>query len=79
MTDASDLLTAAEHEIVDLAGQLWNKLCKVVGDGNSRESDLGEAVVHIHAIQQFVLSQAAARAYPDRYRPLGGWPEGSDK
>lgn len=71
----TELLTAEEREVVDLAGQLWNKLCKVVGQGKSRDADLREAVIHVHALQQFVLSQAAARAYPDLYRPLGGWPE----
>lgn len=59
-----------------MAGQLWNKLCKVVGDGPTRKADLGELVIHIHAIQQAVMSQAAARAHPDQFRLLGdvgGW------
>jgi hypothetical protein len=28
--------------------------------------------MHVHAIQHAVMAQAAARAYPDLYGPLGG-------
>lgn len=66
-----ELMTAEEHAIVEHLGDLWNRLCKVVGDGPSRAGDLDEAVIHIHALQQFVMAQAAGRAYPDRYRLLG--------
>jgi len=64
-------LTPIEREAIERAGQLWNVLCRVVGDGPSRSGDLAELVPHIHAIQQAVMSQAAARAYPDTYRLLG--------
>lgn len=66
------LLTADEHQAVEDAGQLYNLLCRIVGHGPSRAGDLGELVGHVHGIQQAVLKQAAARAYPDRYRLLGG-------
>lgn len=67
----SGLLTDRELAAAELAGRLWSELCQVVGPGPTRGADLGELVVHIHAIQQAVLSQAAARAYPDRFRLLG--------
>lgn len=65
------LLTEEEHRAVQLSGELWGVLCRIVGDGRTRDADLGEAIVHIHALQHAVMSQAAARAYPDRYRLLG--------
>ena len=67
----TDLLTEEERAVINDAGQLWNALCRVVGDGATRAADLGELVVHIHAIQQAVMSQAAARAYPALFRSLG--------
>jgi hypothetical protein len=39
--------------------------------GLTREADLHELVVHIHAIQHAFMSNAAARAYPTEYRRLG--------
>lgn len=66
-----DLLTDDEHEFVEQLGRAWNLLCDVVGSGSSRSGDLAEAATHVHALQNLVLAQAAARAYPDRYRLLG--------
>ena len=66
-----DVLTDAEHEFVEQLGRAWNLLCDVVGSGPSRPGDLAEAASHVHALQNLVLAQAAARAYPDRYRLLG--------
>lgn len=43
----------------------------ITGDGPARGADLAELAVHLHAIENTVLAQAAARAYPDRYRLLG--------
>lgn len=72
-TSEVELLTEAEHRAVALAADLWNVLAvDVIALGRSRNGDLDELRHHIHAIQQAVLSQAAARAYPDRYRLLGG-------
>lgn len=69
----TDLLTEAERQAVALTAALWNLLAAdVVGHGRSRPGDLAELGHHVHAIQQAVLSQAAARAYPDLYRLLGG-------
>ena len=66
-----ELLTEDEHQAVSLLADLWNVLCKVVGNGPSRRADMAEIAQHIHVLQSGVLSQAAARAYPDRYRLLG--------
>lgn len=68
---ASEFLTEDEHQAVTLAAELWNHLCKTIPKGPTRSADLGELVLHIHAIQQAVMSNAASRAYPKRYRPLG--------
>lgn len=65
-------LTADEHRFMDLTADLANLLGGIVGHDHSRAGDLNEAVAHIHALQAMVLAQAAARAYPDRYRLLGG-------
>lgn len=64
-------LTDTEHQVMDLTSQLWSALCSVTGNGRTRGEDLHEASLHIHALQNMVLAQAAARAYPDRYRLLG--------
>jgi hypothetical protein len=68
----SDLLTPAEREAVATAAALANQVYAIIGDGGAEEGDLAEAVHHIHAIQRMILAQAAARAYPDLYRLLGG-------
>lgn len=65
------ILTSDEHHAVKLAAELWNHLCKTIPKGPTRSADLGELVVHIHAIQQAVMSNAAGRAYPTKYRLLG--------
>jgi hypothetical protein len=68
----SDLLTDAEHNAMDLIAQAGRAVGAVIGDGGApAAADFREAVTHIHALQQMVMSQAAARAYPDRYRLLG--------
>lgn len=66
------LLTDDEHRAIRQAGTLWNTLCRTVQDGPSRDGDLAELRIHVHAIQHAIMAQAAARAYPSLYRPLGG-------
>lgn len=69
---AGPLLTEAEHRAMDLSADLWNLLCQIVGsDAQVRCPDLTELAVHVHAIQNAVLAQAAARAYPSKYRMMG--------
>ncbi len=67
----SELLTEVEHEALALSGQLANKLRSIIGSGPCADADWTEAAQMIHGIQAFVMSQAAARAYPDRYRLHG--------
>ncbi len=68
-----DLLTEAEHRAMDLTVQLWNLLCReIIGNGPSRPGDVQELARDLHVIQERILAQAAGRAYPDRYRLLGG-------
>lgn len=64
-------LTELEHSTIDKLGTLWTDLCQIVQDGPTRDADLSELIVHVHALQQAVMSQAAGRIYPDRYRLLG--------
>ena len=67
----SELLTSVEQEIIQDLGDIWSKICQAVGDGTTRRDDLREIVTHIHALQYLIMSQAAARAYPQTYRLLG--------
>lgn len=69
------LLTPDEHRAMDMTAELWNLLAqKVVGRGSARDGDMAELASDVHRIQERILAQAAARAFPDRYRLLGGWP-----
>lgn len=65
------MLTENEHRVLSLLGEVANGLAVVVGKGPTRGADLAELYGHVHALQQAVMSQGAARAYPDRYRLLG--------
>jgi hypothetical protein len=67
------LLTDAEHRAMGLTADLYNLLCgEVIAHARSREGDVAEIAADIHHIQERILAQAAARAFPDRYRLLGG-------
>lgn len=67
-----DLLTEQEREVISMAGRLWDALCGVIDRGPTRAADCAELIPHVHAIQHAVMAQAAARFYPEEYRPLGG-------
>lgn len=68
---SAELLTEDEHEAMRLSGELANTVGRIIGKGPQAEYDWNEAAQRIHAIQHMILAQAAARAYPDRYRLLG--------
>lgn len=73
LTTSTGLMTDEEHHAMEMSAQLWNYINRhVVIAGHTRDSDLREIMFHIHGIQRALLGQAAARAYPDRYRLLGG-------
>lgn len=68
----TDMLTPAELRAMDITVDLVNVMCKeVIGHGPTREHDINEFVAQVHIIQQAILSQAAGRAYPFRFRTLG--------
>jgi len=66
-----DLLTDNERETVKLVGRVYQNIERMCSDSTTRSSDLVEAAAHCHALQQMVMAQAAARAYPDEFRLLG--------
>ena len=70
--ESGALLTEAEHTAIQQAATLWNALCAAIPDGPTRDADLRELCAHVHAIQHAVMANAAARAYPETYRTLGG-------
>jgi hypothetical protein len=65
------LLTEDERLCVKKLGEAWNLLCRIAGHEATRDPDLNELVVHVHALQNAVLAQAAGRAYPSEFRLLG--------
>ena len=67
----AELLTDAEHAAMDAIADAWRAVCGITGAGPTRRDDLGEMCLHIHALQHYVLAQAAARAYPGKYRLAG--------
>lgn len=73
------LMTPAEHRAMELTAELFNLMCReVIDHGPARQGDVSELAADIHRLQHRILRQAAGRAYPDRYRMLGGWPAGAD-
>lgn len=68
---AVDLLTGEELEAIDLMGRVAVLLAVIVAPGPAANQDTLELHHHIHAIQRAIGSQAAARAYSQRFRQLG--------
>ena len=66
-----ELLTEDEHEAIKLAGELANLLKRIVAGGITQQADIVELITPIHVIQRAIMSQAAGRAYPKKYRLLG--------
>lgn len=64
-----ELLTKQEQALLDKLA-LWFMEFKTIF-GNEVEGDIVEAVHDIHSLQRMILKQAAARAYPEKYRLLG--------
>lgn len=72
MPTGTAVLTGPEHAVVTYLGKAWTLLVtEVIAPGGGQAGDLAELVGPIHAVQNAVLAQAAARAHPDRYRVLG--------
>lgn len=66
------MLTYEEQSVVESLGYIYNHFCEIVGDGASRVDDLREVAFHIHALQNMILAQSAAREYPSQFRLMGG-------
>lgn len=67
-----ELLTKEEHEAVHALASAYRLMQDICGTDETRSDDLREFAAIIHAGQNFILAQAAARAYPDLYRLAGG-------
>ena len=67
------LLTDLEHATIDSLADLHRDMSLIIGNPGSpiSDADRAEMVLHIHALQNMILAQAAARAYPEQYRLLG--------
>lgn len=67
----AELLTDLERRALALTGELAGMFGAIVGPESSRHGDMAEIVAAIHVLQRYLMSQAAARAYPGHYRALG--------
>lgn len=66
-------LTEAEHRAMNLTAELANIFAQeIVASGPTRDQDVDEFVLPLHAIQHMIMAQSAAREYPDLYRLAGG-------
>jgi hypothetical protein len=65
------MLTDKERELLAKIGDIWVLFCGITGQTSTRDDDLQEIISAIHLLQRYVMSNAAARAYPDEYRALG--------
>lgn len=65
-------LTANEEAIIAKVADIAEDFIDLCGDGPTATHDWAEILPHLHALQQAVMAQAAARTYPTKYRPLGG-------
>ena len=64
-------LNEFEHAIATKIADLASDFMALVGDTETAQEDFTVILPHLHALQQAVMSQAAARAHPSRYRALG--------
>lgn len=69
---ADTVLSSREMELLSDIAEVYEGFLAVMENGPSREGDLREIIAHIHALQQAVMAQAAARCYPHKFRLLGG-------
>lgn len=65
------MLTNAEHEAMATTVKLQRQVSAIIGNGGSAAGDHLEFTIHLHAIQNMILAQSAAREHPGLYRPLG--------
>lgn len=70
------LLSPLEEHIVELVSELSAAIADLVADDDDDSLPLAEfdqrlLLEHAQVISRYVLAQAAARAFPDRYRLIG--------
>lgn len=68
-------MTDEEHQVMDLLTQVANLMLNWAPQDHP---DRNEITTKVHDLQHMVMAQAAARAYPDRYRPIGRSPNSTD-
>lgn len=73
------MLNDAEADLVADLAMITDKFRAIMGDDEAvANADMTEVVAHVHALQDKVLAQAAARMYPTKYRLMGArWGSGS--
>jgi len=74
-----ELLTQEEHDLAATLATVVNKFATLIKENGNNIHDLNEVVNVIHILQDKVLANAAARAFPDRYRLLGATSFGEAK
>lgn len=67
---SDELLTELEHSTIDLLAMVYSNIVQIA-KGAEVGGDLEEAASRVHDLQNMVMAQAAARAYPGRYRLFG--------
>jgi hypothetical protein len=56
----NDLMTRKEKKAMKVSGKLWNLIESMSPE---HPADLREAEIHIHALQNIILSRVGLRAY----------------
>lgn len=71
-----ELLSEEEVTLIADLGNLTHRFRGLMVNGPTRvrDNDMQEIIFHIHALQNHALANAAARAYPEKYRLLGDAP-----
>lgn len=65
------MLTDNELKFLELTEELIDLYDKILINGKNNNTDGLEMINKIHDVQNMVLSQSAARQYPDKFRLLG--------
>lgn len=65
------ILTPDEHAAINELKSAYVAVMKCVHPGETYAADTAMLHGHLVAVQNAILSQAAARAYPNLYRLLG--------
>lgn len=69
------MLTELEQDALDKIADAGNAVWAVISAGGHQGAarrDANELVPHVHALQNAIMSNSAARAHPGKYRVLGG-------